>query len=187
MKEIQAGWCLIPPHIISRDDLSPNEKFLYGRILGLLGVRGYCFASNAWLGKQLGISKKTVANILTSLKEKQLITTEVVYGDNKKIIERRIFVLIIPQSGIPIPAIGNTPIPAIGKDSIRDISVDISNGKSTAFDKEEDLSDLLPSEKKRRKEEKKTFGFGIPARPPAPQYPRYERKRRTVADGRGVK
>ena len=82
------GWCVIPPYIMSRADLSSNEKMLYGRILGLSGKEGYCFASNEWLGKQIGLTGRAVRAIIAKLKEKKLIDTEV---DLTLISQRKIY------------------------------------------------------------------------------------------------
>lgn len=72
----EIGWCLIPPWVMAREDLTLMEKILFGRLLGLAKKEGYCGASNHWLGKQLAMKAKTIANTLTSLKEKGLVQTE---------------------------------------------------------------------------------------------------------------
>ncbi|MEO0289595.1 MAG: helix-turn-helix domain-containing protein [candidate division WOR-3 bacterium] len=105
------GWCLIPPYILSREDLSLSEKVLYGRILGLADKDGYCFASNAWLGKQINLSKTRVAHLISRLKELGLIKVEVIKDADGKILQRRIYPLLsemtIPMSKIAIPIVGN--------------------------------------------------------------------------------
>ena len=90
-KNENLGWCLIPPSVIVRTDLSANEKLLFGRIMGLVGSRGYCFASNEWLGDQMGIKKHSVSIIVSKLSTKGLVNVEVI-RENGRVVERRIFV-----------------------------------------------------------------------------------------------
>jgi len=70
---------------------------IWGRINGLTGARGYCFASNEWLGKQLGLTKGTTSNLVSSLVDKGLLEREVKRDKDNKIIERRLFPLSINQ------------------------------------------------------------------------------------------
>ena len=88
----QTGWCLIPPHIIANENLSANEKLVFGRIMGLSNKFGYCTASNYWLGKQLGLDDGTIKNIIISLKKQKLLDTKVKRDDKNHIIKRYIFV-----------------------------------------------------------------------------------------------
>lgn len=85
------GWCLIPPEIVSRGDLSPNEKLIVGRINGLCSIRGYCFASNNWLSHQFGLSPGTMSNIVSSLVRKNLLSREVVRNKEGRIVQRRLY------------------------------------------------------------------------------------------------
>lgn len=147
------GWCLIPPTVLARPDLSLREKFLMGRILGLITTTGYCYASNAWLGNQLGISKHTVTHLLTSLVRKGLLTVELMKDHNGQITERRIYPLIQPEehprsslegvspkmargvspiSTIPLAESDERGIVEIGEESIRDKRVEKSVEKKKA-------------------------------------------------------
>lgn len=85
------GWCLIPPYILAREDLSLSEKVLFGIILGLADKDGYCFASNTWLGKQIGLSKIRISHLISHLKELGLIRVELERDENGKIIQRKIY------------------------------------------------------------------------------------------------
>ncbi len=85
------GWCLIPPSIFCRKDLSQSQKLLIGRITGLITADGYCFASNKWLGEQIGLTKGTTANILSDLQNKNIIKIELIRDEKQRIIERRIY------------------------------------------------------------------------------------------------
>lgn len=88
------GWCLIPAFILSRTDLSLSEKVLYGRILGLADKGGYCFASNAWLGEQIGLAQGTVANMISRMAKKGLLRVEVLRNEKNEVTERRIYPLL---------------------------------------------------------------------------------------------
>ena len=103
MTDFGIGWCLIPPTILGRKDLSHAEILLLGRILGLLGEKGYCYASNAWLGKQINITGNRISRLISHLIELNLIRIEVIKDQNKKIIERRIYtntLLLKSEGGI---------------------------------------------------------------------------------------
>lgn len=91
MAEKRIGWCLIPPGIFSRTDISQSQKMLIGRIVGLVNNDGYCYASNKWLGEQLGITKGQSANIIMDLHRRGFLKIELIRNENKRIIERRIY------------------------------------------------------------------------------------------------
>lgn len=78
------AWCLIPPHILEREDLSSTEMLLFGRIMGLSGKYGYCFASNQFLGEQLRLSANRISHLVNILNAKKLITI-VTNGYQRKI------------------------------------------------------------------------------------------------------
>lgn len=94
VKKNMFGWCLIPPAILSREDISGNQKLLMGRILGLLNDEGYCFASNAWLGIQLSLKRIRVSQLLSDLQKKGLLEIKVIRNANRSIIKRKIFPVI---------------------------------------------------------------------------------------------
>lgn len=102
------GWCIIPPTVIGRKDLTPSEKIAFGRILSLIQKTGYCFASNAWIGSQIGLKRGTVANLISKLQRKKLVRIEIVRDENKKVIERKIYPLFTEQL-IPPHSEMNTP------------------------------------------------------------------------------
>ncbi|GIW70276.1 MAG: hypothetical protein KatS3mg101_1023 [Patescibacteria group bacterium] len=120
-KKQTTGWCLIPPYILAREDLTMSEKVVYGRILGLVNKKGYCYATNKWLGKQVGLASGTIANIVSKLKDKKLVYVEVIRDQNNKVTERRIFVpSFIPEWG-GIHSGVNRGIHSEVKESNRDI------------------------------------------------------------------
>jgi hypothetical protein len=124
-EEIQVGWALIPPSIIAREDLSANEKLVFGRILGLTGNEGYCYASNLWLGKQIGLQPQTISVIVSKLKEKELIDVKINRDDQRKITNRLIFVRSFDIHHIPILSSSYTPYDGYQKNSV-EVSVENS-------------------------------------------------------------
>lgn len=93
--EEQGGWCLIPPHIMANEELSANEKIIYGKILGLSKKRGYCYAWNAYIAKSTGLSSGTVSNIISKMHRKKIIHRKTIRDPkNKQVIERRLYTLI---------------------------------------------------------------------------------------------
>lgn len=70
------GWVLIPPAVLAREDLCMGEKVLWGRINGLIGKRGYCYATNGWLGQQLGYSPRTIEDYIAKLVQKDCLRRE---------------------------------------------------------------------------------------------------------------
>lgn len=138
------GWCLIPPEILSSKDISANEKMIWGRIHGLKEKRGFCFASNKFLGESLGLDSGTVSNIISSLVKKKLLERVVIRDKKtKQIKERRLFPLL-PLSineCIPINGTMDTPINGTMEERNRDIRNRISNTLSYLENiPEEDIS-----------------------------------------------
>jgi len=92
----EIGWVLIPPSILSAEDLNMGQKVVWGRVNGLIAKRGYCYASNAWLGKQLGYSERTIEDYVCILVEKEYLIRK--YGPGGK-RERRLYPVIPVRAG----------------------------------------------------------------------------------------
>lgn len=122
-EQAQVSWTLIPPVIDEREDLTIDEKYLAGKIIGLTNAKGYCYASNKWLAKKINKSIRTVSRIISSLNEKAIISVEVIRDENKRIIERRIFLTAFTQAqmhqgGVTTPvSIGNDTHDVRGNDT----------------------------------------------------------------------
>lgn len=93
------GWSLVPPTILGTDNLNSTQKLLWGRINGLLTDKGYCYASNKWLGGQLGLKKETISNYISDMEDKGYLKRELIRNEDNEIIERQL---------TPLPEI-NTP------------------------------------------------------------------------------
>ena len=55
--------------------LTLSAKVLLAEILSLSKLEGYCFASNEYLSKRIGISKRAVCNSLNELRKQHLISS----------------------------------------------------------------------------------------------------------------
>lgn len=65
--------CIIPGWLKKDSSVSAYAKMLYGTILCLSNKKGYCWASNTTLGKELGMSPSTVKRKIRELEEKGLV------------------------------------------------------------------------------------------------------------------
>jgi hypothetical protein len=72
-KGIKGLW--IPGDILNDKDLTWQEKILLTYIYHLDTTPSHCYASNRYIGELMGISEKTVANVLSSLKKKNKVST----------------------------------------------------------------------------------------------------------------
>jgi len=66
-------YSIIPASVLLSKELSSTEKLLIGVISNLSNIRGYCFASNHYLGECLGISKHSVRRIIADLEQKGVL------------------------------------------------------------------------------------------------------------------
>lgn len=72
-----SGFLFIPEHIMEREDISLQEKCVYGRVLGLTKKEGYCYITNELLGGKIGLSGGRVSKYISSLVDKGLLRVEV--------------------------------------------------------------------------------------------------------------
>ena len=120
--EPKTSWCLIPPTVWENTHLSLTEKCLLGRIIALQDSKGYCFASNRYLATQLGKTPDWISHIITKLLNAGYLSREVTRGNNKQIVDRRIY---LPLS-TTIPPVVETYTPPVVKRKER---VDIEENK----------------------------------------------------------
>lgn len=78
MTNVDNVFTIIPPHIRARTDLTLSQKMVAGTINGLTQKEGYCYASNNWIGKLIGISESMVSKHISKLAKKGLISLKVV-------------------------------------------------------------------------------------------------------------
>lgn len=106
----------IPADLYLDQSLSWNEKIALIEI-GSLSKTGECFAGNQHFANLLGISKKRAESIISGLRAKGYITSELIYKNGTKEVERRIIRLtnnnIVPspqKQGYPPLKNEDTPI-----------------------------------------------------------------------------
>lgn len=181
----QTGWCLIPPHIVANKDFTASEKLLYGRIVGLTGKNGYCWASNYWLGLQIGINEKTVKNIIWSFKKKGLIETKVFRDDDNHITKRYIFMRGVPVEGLGGPVQGTSRSRRSDSYSVEN-SVEYSNTsrQSVKTEQHTDKRENYWLARRARNQAKKGRPLGSTYQPKP--LISYEKKKKVYVDGRGV-
>lgn len=84
----------IPIEILTDDKLSDKEKTIYAIILYLSKENQYCFLTNKTISELLNISVTQVSNLISSLKKKKYIETEIIYKENTKQVEMRKLITI---------------------------------------------------------------------------------------------
>jgi len=63
----------IPDWMMSRKQLSPAAKLLYGLLMSLCQSRGYCWATNGALADRMGMSTRSMTRLLGELREHGLV------------------------------------------------------------------------------------------------------------------
>lgn len=81
-------YSIIPASVLLSKELSSTEKLLIGVISNLSNIKGYCFASNHYLGECLGLSKHTVRRVIADLEQKGVLG-RVVKLNNRNEVEVR--------------------------------------------------------------------------------------------------
>ena len=96
MEEIEESYSIIPAKVLYNKGLKANEKLLYSMILSLSFQKGYCYATNNYFAEKLDANPKTVSDWISDLRDKNFIKCEYVKGENKQIIQRKIYINDIP-------------------------------------------------------------------------------------------
>lgn len=85
-------YSVIPATVLYNKELKPNEKLLYAMISSLACKEGYCFATNKYFAEEIGVHYKTVSSWISDLRDKDFIKVEILRNENKRIIQRRIYI-----------------------------------------------------------------------------------------------
>lgn len=99
MKENQEKvgyYSVIPATVLYNKELKANEKLLYAIITSLACKEGYCFASNNYFVEELGVHPKTVSSWISDLRDKNFIRVDLIRNENKRIIQRKIYINDVP-------------------------------------------------------------------------------------------
>ncbi len=155
-------YAVITAKVLLSKELSSTQKLLIALISNLSNERGYCFATNKYLGDCLNISEITVSKNISYLEDHQWLG-RVIKLNEKREVEIRILTIF---DGVPLPSKTTTPpvennhTPPVenAKDNNKDfnkVSILENEEKKSIFDKiggypkkpnAEDLTLLLPEE-----------------------------------------
>lgn len=97
MKEACAPgfWSVIPAAVMFDKSLRPNEKLLYGIISAMANRKGYCYTTNATLGRWMDASPDTVSKWVGHLAKRGFVTVQIdSAGENA---DRRKIYLNVPS------------------------------------------------------------------------------------------
>lgn len=83
-------YTITPKCVLEDRNISFSAKVLYGQLNRLQGEDG-CWASNQYLAELLGVSTRSITDIIKSLENNNYI--KIGREDNQKIKNRKIFVL----------------------------------------------------------------------------------------------
>lgn len=83
-------YTITPKCVLEDRNISFSAKVLYGQLNRLQGDDG-CWASNQYLAELLGVSARSIRDIIKSLEENNFIKIE--RQNNQKIKNRKIYVL----------------------------------------------------------------------------------------------
>lgn len=62
--------------MLKDNSINSTDKLVYGIIGVLTNSKGYCYANNNYLSKQLNISKRTITNSISKLRQANYIKVE---------------------------------------------------------------------------------------------------------------
>lgn len=88
----EKSYSIIPSKILYSKDLKANEKLLYAVISSLANKKGYCYATNKYLANKMNAHPKTISSWISSLCKKRLIREELIRDENKRVIQRKIYI-----------------------------------------------------------------------------------------------
>jgi hypothetical protein len=114
--ENQANYYMVIPAKVWNSKINPQAILLYGHISVLSNKNGYCWATNNYFEKALGISEATVTRCLASLETIGVIKRHIVYKEGSKQIAKRLIYItdehtpIVIDESSPIITGDNTPI-----------------------------------------------------------------------------
>lgn len=90
MDEKPNYYAIIPSEIRYDDDLTPNEKLLYGEITALTYQNGECWATNSYFANLYKVEIQSVSRWIRHLKERHYIDIEIIYREGTKEILKRV-------------------------------------------------------------------------------------------------
>lgn len=148
MSEKPNYYSVIPANVRYDKSLKANEKLLYGEVTALSNQKGYCWAVNNYFADLFDVSKETVSRWISNLEKNGYVRTELIYGNDKQVKERRIYIAdpLLTKKSIPPLQNNQYPIDENVKENITSI-----NTTSTNNDNDND-ADLEKENSKNKKQ-----------------------------------
>ena len=98
---------LLPPRVRYDREIPATGKLLFAEITAMTDVTGYCWATNGYLGRLIGVGKDRAARLVALLEERGYVAAEVIRDEKNAVTERRILVTDLGLSTLP-PPVKNT-------------------------------------------------------------------------------
>lgn len=77
--KIKSNGCIvIEDNVVGDINLNSTDKLVYGIIKALRNNKGYCFATNDYIGKRANLSKSTISNTIRKLKKYDYISAKTI-------------------------------------------------------------------------------------------------------------
>ena len=76
---------MIPTEVMLSEKISSTAKIVYGIISSLTNEKGYCWASNKYIGDLLKLSESQVSRVISELVEQELIISDIECNYKRKI------------------------------------------------------------------------------------------------------
>lgn len=86
MKKEFSTFSVIPTEIMINKEISSTAKVLYGIISSLTNEKGYCWASNKYLGGLMSLSERQISTNINNLSSIGLIISDVEKNHKRKIV-----------------------------------------------------------------------------------------------------
>jgi hypothetical protein len=86
-------YAIIPAEVRYNEQLSANEKLMYGEITTLTQSTGECWATNAYFGEIYNKDVRTIRRWVSHLSSLGYINIKLVYKPNSKEVDKRIITL----------------------------------------------------------------------------------------------
>ncbi len=91
-KTTPSYYTVIPSHVLFIETLSDSEKLLYGHIVNLSNIKGYCWSNNSYFAEIFGVGNRSIQNWIANLEKHGLIRRDFYGNKKKKNQERRIWI-----------------------------------------------------------------------------------------------
>lgn len=84
---------IVTDEVLLDKNLKANARLLFIKLHNLSQSKGYCFATNRYLGELFGLTQSSISKLISDLKKAGYIKIEIIRGElTNEIIERRIFI-----------------------------------------------------------------------------------------------